>query len=174
MRQGSRWNAVPVFVAAVMLVGCSNDMSDLESFIAETNKRPGGRIEPLPEIKEHQPFAYDAFDLRSPFVPERQQSPSGPAGGGLRPDSARTREYLEQFPLDTLKMVGTLIKDGQLYGLLQTRDTLVHRVTTGNYVGQSDGKIISIDDSEIQVVEIIPDGIGGYMERPATISLGEQ
>jgi type IV pilus assembly protein PilP len=174
MRPGSIWTAITALVPAMMLVGCSNDMSDLESFIAETNKRPGGRIEPLPEIKEHEPFAYDAYDLRSPFVPERPQTSSGPAGGGLRPDSSRPREYLEQFPLDTLKMVGTLSKDGQLYGLLQTRDTLVHRVTPGNYVGQSDGKIISIDDSEIQVVEIIPDGIGGYMERPATISLGEQ
>ena len=173
MRQRQTLIAILGLVAPLVLAGCSNDMSDLEGYIAETNARPGGRIEPLPEIKEHQPFAYEAYDLRSPFVPQRAQK-KGPAGGGLRPDSARPREFLEQFPLDTLEMVGTLSKDGQFYGLVQTADTLVHRVTEGNYVGQSDGKIISIDDSEIQVVEIIPDGIGGYMERPATISLGEQ
>jgi len=160
---------------ATLLAGCSNNMSDLEAYIAEINARPGGRIEPLPEIKEHEPFAYEAYDLRSPFVPERTAATTaGSRAGGLRPDSARTREYLEQFPLDTLNMVGTLTKDGQLFGLLQTTDTLVHRVSMGNYVGQNDGKIISIDDSEIRVVEIIPDGIGGYMERPATISLGEK
>jgi type IV pilus assembly protein PilP len=168
-------SALTMVSAAMLLAGCSNNMSDLEAYIAEINARPGGRIEPLPEIKEHVPFAYEAYDLRSPFVPERRAAAAtGPGAGGLRPDSARTREYLEQFPLDTLNMVGTLTKDGQLFGLLQTTDTLVHRVSMGNYVGQNDGKIIAIDDSEIRVVEIIPDGIGGYMERPATISLGEK
>ena len=70
-------------------------------------------------------------------------------------------------------MVGTLTQDGVFYGLLQTNDTLVHRVVVGNYVGQNDGRIVAIDETEIRVVEIIPDGIGGYMERAATIGLGE-
>jgi type IV pilus assembly protein PilP len=99
----------------------------------------------------------------------------GADGGdpGLRPDARRAREYLEQFPLDTLEMVGTLTIEGGYYGLVQTMDNLVHRVQVGNYIGQNDGRIVAIDDTEIRVVEIVPDGIGGYMERSATIGLGE-
>jgi type IV pilus assembly protein PilP len=85
----------------------------------------------------------------------------------------RKREYLEGFPLDTFRMVGTLFKDGQLYGLVQTSDKLIHRVVVGNYVGQNDGRIISITESAIQLLEIVPDGLGGYTERAATIGLGE-
>jgi len=173
----SRWKnlGLGVVVCSVALTaGCSRDMSDLDGYIADVNARPGGRIEPLPVIEPHESFAYDGYEERSPFVPER---PTGGAADDsrslLRPDSARPREFLEQFPLDTLSMVGTLVQEDVLYGLLQTTDTLVHRVRGGNYVGQNDGRIISIDDSEIRVVEIVPDGIGGYMERPAAISLGE-
>ena len=160
--------------AVAMTAGCSRDMSDLERYIADVNARPGGRIEPLPVIEPHESFAYEAYEERSPFVPERPTGDGPDASRSLlRPDSARPREYLEQFPLDTLSMVGTLVQDGVLFGLVQTTDTLVHRVRQGNYIGQNDGRIVSIDDSVVRVVEIVPDGIGGYMERPAAISLGE-
>jgi type IV pilus assembly protein PilP len=89
----------------------------------------------------------------------------------VRPDSKRNREFLEQFSLDTLAMVGTLKLQGRSYGLVQTRDGLVHRVLPGQYMGQNDGKITSITDSKISLVEIVPDGMGGYMERPAAIGL---
>ena len=91
----------------------------------------------------------------------------------MRPDSKRNREFLEQFPLDTLKMVGTLKLNGQMYGLVQTKDGLVHRVNDGNYMGQADGKVIEITPSKINVVEIVPDGLGGYMERRASLGLNE-
>ena len=80
---------------------------------------------------------------------------------------------LEQFPLDTLKMVGTLKLAGRMYGLVQTKDGLVHRVSTGNYMGQADGKVTDVAASKITLVEIIPDGLGGYMERPAALALNE-
>jgi type IV pilus assembly protein PilP len=156
------------------LAGCGQDMSDLEAYIAEVNARPGGRIEPLPVIEPYESFTYDAYDMRSPFTPDQPMAQAGGSGAdGVRPDSRRAREYLEQFPLDTLEMVGTLTFEGDYYGLVQTTDNLVHRVRVGNYVGQNDGRIVAIDDTEIRVVEIIPDGIGGYMERSATIGLGE-
>lgn len=160
-------------LATGALSACGRDMSDLEAYIAEVNARPGGRIEPLPVIRPYEPFAYDAYNLRSPFQPDKPLAKPGAAGGGLRPDSSRPREFLEQFPLDTMEMVGTLTLSGEYYGLLQTADNLVHRVQVGNYVGQNDGRIVAIDDAEIRVVEIVPDGIGGYIERPATLGLGE-
>lgn len=155
------------------LAGCSGDMSDLDSYIAEVNARPGGRIEPLPVVRPYESFAYEAYDMRSPFVPDTPLGPASADDSRIRPDSRRTREYLEQFPLDTLGMVGTLTHEEKYFGLLQAADALVHRVQVGNYVGQNDGRIVAIDETEIRVVEIIPDGIGGYMERSATIGLGE-
>jgi type IV pilus assembly protein PilP len=148
------------------LSACSSEQDDLEEWIAEVKKRPGGRIEPLPEVKPYETFAYSAADLRSPFS---IMSPAGPTG--VRPDSKRNREFLEQFSLDTLSMVGTLKLEGRAYGLVQTKDGLVHRVLPGQYMGQNDGKIVSITDSKISLVEIVPDGMGGYMERPAAIGL---
>ena len=97
----------------------------------------------------------------------------GSAAGGTRPDPDRSREYLESFPLDTLGMVGTLYIGETMYGLVQTADGLIHRVVPGNYMGQNDGRILDITDSEIVLVEIISDGIGGYIERDAAISLSD-
>jgi type IV pilus assembly protein PilP len=161
-----------VIGAAVSLAGCSRSMSDLDQYIAEVNARPGGPIEPLPEIKTYEVVAYERGDARSPFVPDLPAAGRA-ADDGVRPDADRKREFLEGFPLDTLRMVGTLYQDGQLFGLVQTSDRLIHRVVVGNYLGQNDGRIISITDSSIQLVEIIPDGLGGYTERAASIGLGE-
>jgi type IV pilus assembly protein PilP len=109
--------------------------------------------------------------MRSPFLPSSPGSGSGLAG--VRPDQKRNREFLEQFSLDTLKMVGTLKLEGRVFGLVRTKDGLVHRVTVGNYLGQADGKITDITPSKISLVEIVPDGLGGYMERPAGLALNE-
>jgi type IV pilus assembly protein PilP len=172
MNRSRKGIVIALAMLTALAAGCGRDMSDLEAYIAEVNARPGGRIEPLPVIRPYESFTYDAYDLRPPFTPD-QPIEQGRENDGLRPDSRRPREFLEQFPLDTLGMVGTLTQEGVYYGLLQTNDTLVHRVTVGNYVGQNDGRIVAIDETEIRVVEIIPDGIGGYMERAATIGLGE-
>ncbi len=152
---------------AAAMSGCSSEQELLEQWIAEVKQRPGGRIEPLPEVKPYETFVYNAVEQRSPFS---IASPAGP-GSGIRPDSKRNREFLEQFSLDTLSMVGTLRLGDRSFGLIQTKDGLVHRVLPGQYMGQNDGKIVSISDSKISLVEIVPDGMGGYMERPAAIGL---
>lgn len=171
--KGPSRNLIVLLAAGVMLAatGCTRGMSDLETYIAEVKARPGGRIEPLPEITTHETFAYDVGDVRSPFVPDSPAASS--ADSGVRPDADRRREFLEGFPLDTLRMVGTLNLGGQLYGLVQASDGLIHRVVVGNYMGQNDGRIISVTDSALQLLEIIPDGLGGYTERAASIGLGE-
>jgi type IV pilus assembly protein PilP len=158
-------------VGYAALTGCSSADSDLARFIDDTKKEPGGRVEPLPEIKPYETFVYTAADMRSPFLPS---SPGSGAGyGGIRPDSKRNREFLEQFSLDTLKMVGTLRLGGQMYGLVQTKDGLVHRVSAGNHLGQAEGKITEITPAKISLIEIVPDSLGGYMERPAALALNE-
>jgi len=158
-------------VAYLTLTACSSADEDLARFIDDTKKEPGGRVEPLPEVKPYETFAYSAAEMRSPFLPS---SPSAGAGmAGLRPDAKRNREFLEQFSLDTLKMVGTLRLGGRMYGLVKTKDGLVHRVSIGNYLGQADGKITDVTPAKISLIEIVPDGLGGYMERPAGLALNE-
>lgn len=153
------------------LAACSDDIDDLRKHIAEVKARPGERIEPLPQIKPYEAFVYKASTMRSPFV---QSAPvRSDVANAVRPDSKRPREFLEQFSLDTLKMVGTLQLLGKDYGLVQGKDGLVHRVLPGNHMGQNDGRITSITNNKISLVEIIPDGLGGYIERPAALALNE-
>ena len=157
-----------VSLAACVTAGCSGGQSDLKKWIAETKKRPGGRIQPIPEVKPYETFVYSANTMRSPFQP---LSPNFANGAGVRPSVRRNREFLEGFSLDTLKMVGTFKVGRNFYGLVQSKDGLVHKVQPGNYIGQNDGKVTEITGSKISVVEIIPDGLGGYIERPASLAL---
>ena len=162
------------FVAVAVLAtatGCSDDTDKLRAQIAEIKARPGGRIDPLPEVKPYETFAYPASDERSPFEPGMPASATGP--NAVRPDSSRPREFLEQFSLDTLRMVGTLKLQGRIYGLVQTKDGLVHRVLPGNHLGQSDGRITAIDEGKISLIEIVPDGMGGFIQRPAALGLSD-
>jgi len=150
------------------LAACSSADDELDRFIEDTKKQPGGRVQPLPEVKPYETFVYADMDKRSPFLPS---VPGSGETGGLRPDSKRNREFLEQFSLDTLKMVGTLHLGNTTYGLVQSKDKLVHRVVIGNYIGQADGHITDITPSKITLTEIVPDGLGGYIERQAALGL---
>ena len=152
---------------ALALSGCSDGLGDLRTEIEKAKQRPGGRIKPLPEVKPYVSHEYQMADRRSPFL----QSLAGENPSGPRPDVQRPREHLEQFPLDTLKMVGTLKLGGGNYGLVQTRDGLIHRVLPGNHLGQNDGRVMSVSEARITLIEIIPDGLGGYLERPASLAL---
>lgn len=174
MKAAGHLRVLALLAASLGLGGCAGDMDDLDQYINSVKARPGGRIEPLPEITPYEGFAYvaDREGFRSPFVPDTPQAAGGP-NSTTRPDRDRSREFLEQFPLDTLAMVGTLEMADTTYGLVQTQDGLIHRVLPGNYMGQNDGRIIAITDSEIQLVEIISDGIGGYLERDAAVSLSD-
>ena len=163
--------SITMLACLAALAGCSSDMEELQQKVADIKQRPGERIEPLPEIKPYESFTYAASTLRSPFIP------SAPARNdvtnAVRPDVKRPREFLEQFPIDTMTMVGTLQLQGRTYGLVQGKDGLVHRVLPGSYMGQNDGRVLSITPTKISLIEIIPDGVGGYIERPAALALNE-
>lgn len=165
-----RWLAVAAVVAGISACGRGTD--ELQAYIDEVKARPGGRIEPLPEIRPAPSFVYEAGNRRSPFMPDTpQQRVSNDPNAVQGPDPNRPREFLEQFPLDTLRMVGTLRGRTGSFGLVQTADGLVHRVAVGNHLGQNYGRISAISESGIQLVEVIPDGLGGFIERPAGIGL---
>jgi type IV pilus assembly protein PilP len=170
----SRALAMLMAGSLLLLSGCESGDSELREFVERTRREPGGNVAPLPEVKPYEAFAYAARTLRSPFLPG---VPGGVGGGtgspNLRPDVKRNREILEQYSLDQLRMVGTLAVSGKVFGLVKVKEGLVYRVVPGNFVGQSDGKIIDITASKISLTEIVPDGLGGYMERPAALALSE-
>jgi len=168
----TRWLAAVVIAATLSACNSAND--DLRAYIDDIKTRPGGRIEPLPPVEPAPTYVYQPGGRRSPFVPpETLRRVSNDPNSVEGPDQNRPREYLEQYSLDTLRMVGTLADRRASFGLIQTTDGLVHRVAVGNHMGQNYGRIVAISDSEIQLVEIISDGLGGYLERPAAIALAD-
>lgn len=172
LHKGVHWLAVAA--AAFAVAACGRDASELQAYIDAVKARPGGRIEPLPEIQPAPSFAYEAGDRRSPFLPDTpQRSVSNDPNAIEGPDPNRPREELEKFPLDTLRMVGTLSGRSGTFALVQDSSGLVWKVTVGNHMGQNYGRIQSITDAEIQLVEIISDGLGGYIERPASVGLSD-
>src|SRR5690606_22899096 len=163
-------------VLALTLVGCSSnsDTADLHKFMEDTQNRPRGRIEPIPVFKPYEFFSYSAAGMRSPFelpvLHDVEMVVS--TGNNISPDADRPREHLEQFSLGALKMVGTIKgADGVLWVLIKDGDGGVIRVREGNYMGQNHGRIVSVNEQRINLIEIAPDGKGGWLERPFTMAL---
>lgn len=162
-----------VALSGLLLTACGHDMSDLEREVERIKARPAGEIEPLPEVEPYETFEYSAHDLRSPFTPGRAEEPEDTKGEGPRPDPDRPREPLEGFSLDSLDMVGTFELGGERWGLVRDPDGLIHRVQPGNYMGRNYGRIVEVSESRIRLVELVPDGSGGWMERDASMTLEE-
>lgn len=159
------------------LGGCSmSSTSDLESYVREVKARQHPRVEPLPEFVPYETFVYRAQDFRDPFTPpapEPMDTVANVIDNGIHPEVGRRREPLESFPLDGLRMVGTLDRQEENWGLVRDSDGAIHRVQPGNYVGQNHGRITGISEFKINITEIVPDGLGGWIERPASLALSE-
>ena len=166
-------NRTVLCLSLLALSGCSQDISDLQTFIAQTKSSHVGSVKPIPQFKPYESFSYSAAELRDPFVATVDlEEDSTTKTSLLNPDSTRPRQPLEVFPLDTLSMVGTLEQNSQQWGLVKDPQNIVHRVQIGHYMGQNEGRIVEINESAIHLVEIVPDGIGGYIERDASIAIG--
>lgn len=170
---------IPLLLCAgiVALTGCARgvtstpgDAPNLEQWVAEVRARPAPPLEPLPVMQQFETFEYAAQGLRDPF--SRAFTDEG--GSGPRPDAARRKHPLEAFPLDSLDMVGTLGKGAGLVALVMAPDKVTYRVRPGVYMGQSDGRVTAIYEDRIELVELVPDGAGGWLERPATVALDDQ
>ena len=159
----------------LLVAGCSPDMSDLEEYAREVKSRTSKNIEPIPQPKPYEPFTYEPGDRRDPFLAilQSRDATLAAAGGAgaIRPDVDRPKEPLEEFPLDALRMVGTITMQQRAFALIRAPDAVVHRVSVGDHLGQNYGKITGISETEVVLMEIIPDGLGGYIQRPASVAL---
>ncbi|MEQ1440525.1 pilus assembly protein PilP [Fontimonas sp. SYSU GA230001] len=165
--------AIAVAATALLLAGCSGDMSDLEQYVAEVKARKSTKIEPIPQIKQYEAFAYVPGGRRDPFIEvrpaERETAASGP-----KPDLNRNREPLEEFPLDALRMLGTISTPEGVFALIRAPDNVIHRVTLKNYMGQNYGQIVAISGTEVRLQELVPDGFGGWTQRGAILALSDR
>ena len=156
----------------LIVAGCGGDShQDLRAWMAEQGKGAKGKLDPLPQVKPYEPFAYNAFDLPDPFKPRKIEPVK--SGGSLAPDLTRRKEPLEAYPLESLQMVGTLQKGKSTYALVRTTEKDVYQVKTGNYMGQNFGVIVGITDSEIKLKELVQDGTGDWTERSSTLQLAD-
>jgi type IV pilus assembly protein PilP len=175
-KQILRWCCIATLTGS--LAACSSDpTADLEVYVEEVKSKQTSRIEPLPEFKPYESFAYQANDLRDPFTEPTFSHPQAAAAqvtnNGIKPDFERPAEPLEEFPLDSLRMVGTLEQNNENWALINDTDGTIHRVQPGNYAGQNHGKITRVTEFEVELTEIVPDGIGGWIERQASIAISE-
>lgn len=164
-----------------LLTACSQDsgFSDLDKFMADTRAKPRGHVEPLPEFKAYEAFSYSAADRRAPFEPpvdvQLTMVDQQPVSD-VEPDLDRPREVLENFDIKELIMVGTLQgTSGNLFALIEDNAGGIHRVRAGNYMGKNYGRIVGVGETRIELIEIVPNGRGGWVERPRSLTLtGEE
>ncbi len=163
-----------IITSLLVLSGCvSNDMSDLQAYVKKTKATYKGKVEALPEFITTPPYAYNAQDIRDPFKPVVDiEVFSGPYRGP-RPDENRPREPLEDFSLDSLRMVGTLAQKESEWILIKDPGGLLHRVSIGHHIGKNYGKVIAINEEKVLLMELISDRNGGWEERESSIALSE-
>lgn len=165
---------VVLLAAAGLLAGCSRDMSDLQGYVAEVKARKSNQIDPIPQMKQYEAFAYVGQDRRDPFVTApNQRERGGPGDAALRPDVNRNKEPLEEFPLDALRLVGIVTFGTKTYAMVKAPDSVIHRVSVGDHMGQNYGRINKVAEAEVTLTEIIPDGFGGFIERAAALAATE-
>ena len=167
--------AATCFMLALSACGRSitstpGDAPNLEKWTADVRARPAPPLDPLPVMQQFETFEYTAQTMRDPFSDAWSNADSG----GLRPDPNRRKATREQYPLDSLDMVGTIGGGGNLSALVMAPDKVTYRVRPGAYLGQSDGRITGVHEDRIELVELVPDGAGGWLERPASIALEDQ
>lgn len=168
---------VLALAALCALAACGGEQyGDLKQELAQLTKDLRGKVDPLPQVKPYEPVPYKAFDEVDPFKPARIEvvaTGAAMAGAsGIKPDLNRPKEPLEAFPVESLRMVGTLQQDKQVYGLVRAGANLF-RVKKGNYMGLNFGVITGIDENEIKLKELVQDGGGDWVERISSLQLVE-
>lgn len=162
--------------SVLLLTGCNNSLADLDDYFVTNREKVPAPISPIPEVKPYLRYVYpkhekDPFDI-SMLAPEA--GPRRIIDNGIELDTTRVPEFLEGFPLDSLRMVGTVKKDDVLWALIRIPDGAVQSVKSGNYMGQNYGEILSISDANIDMKETVSNGLGGYKERETSIALTQE
>ena len=162
-------------LAGILLVGCGGDeFEDLRDFVKNAGADMRGKIEPPPNVKMYEPFAYtNDTNLADPFKPRKPIVNASGKRGENEPDMNRPKEALEEFPLESLKMVGYVYKGKTAYAVVRGPDKKLYNVKVGNYIGMNFGLIKKITDTEIEIKEEVQDSTGDWSERISSLQLLE-
>ena len=177
----SRKTPIAIACVAVLLAACgSSDQDDLQAWMAEQRTITKPHVQPIPEPKKFAPQAYTQEGSTDPFSNQKltqalkSESAQSTSNAGLvAPELSRRKEPLESYPLDSMQMVGSLIKEGLPVALLRV-DNLIYQVRPGNYLGQNYGKILKVGETDVVLREIVQDAAGEWIERTATLQLQER
>ena len=170
------------YVAVVlMLAGCgASSQDELRQWMLEQKSQTKPKVAPISEPKQFKPESYSQVTVIEPFSNQkltqalkRESTQTAASGALIAPELARRKDALESFPLDTMALVGSLIKAGQPVALLKV-DNLLYQVRPGNYLGQNYGRVLKITETEVSLREIVQDAAGEWIERTATLQLQER
>ncbi len=176
-RSGHGWQGLLGMVLVLFLSACSNEgLSDLEQFVNDARMKKG-KVEPLPEFKPAETYVYNVAKLRDPFETWKSEVKANKAVNkmisGIRPNVNRSKEILENYPLDTLRLIGSLEYQGERWGLVKAPDGIIYRVKPNNHLGQNYGKVMQVTENKLVLTEIVPDGLGGWEKRQTTLSVNK-
>lgn len=146
-------------------------MDDLQRFVQNAHKDRKPKVEPLPQIRPHDTFAYTASQLTDPFSRSNLNRLPPATGKGNAPDMTRRKEPLEQYPLDSLRMVGTLSQGETSWAVIRAPDGTVHRAQEGNYLGQNYGQIMQVNPNKLLITELVRGGNQNWIERASSIAI---
>ena len=170
---------VASMIGAVLLTGCSSSEDDLQQWMTDQRAQTRPSVTPISEPKQFTPQAYTQAGATDPFSNQklaqalRSEAVQASSNAALiTPELARRKEPLEAVPLDNMKMVGSLIREGAPVALVRV-DNLLYQVRAGNYLGQNYGRIIKVTETEVTLREIVQDAVGEWIERAASLQLQE-
>lgn len=168
--------AKSIFLASLLLAGCGGEeFQDLRDFVKNAGADMRGKVEPPPEIKPYEPFTYDNdANLPDPFKPRKPDARNASHGGMNQPNLNRPKEELEDFPLESLKMVGYLApQKGPAQAVIKSAEGKIYRVKVGNYIGLNFGQVTSVTETEVKIKEMVQDSVGDWSERETSLTLAE-
>lgn len=171
------WTLSAAIALLGSLSGCGDgEEQEVRQWMEDVRRQTPVTVQKVSEPKKFTPFVYERKDEIDPFSPIKLSAAlaklDAKSNSALKPDLDRRKEPLEEFPLDAIKMVGTLQRPGLSYALLQV-DKSVFQAKVGNYIGQNFGMVTKITDTEVELREIVRDAAGDWVERKAKLELQE-
>lgn len=166
---------IHLVLVSILLAGCGGEeFQDLRDFVKNSGADMRGKIPPPPEVKPYEPFVYNNdANLPDPFKPRKPDLRSAGRSGTNQPNFDRPKEALEEFPLESLKMVGYLYQNKVGFAVIRATDGKLHRIKAGNYIGLNFGLVKEVKDTEVVIKEMVQDSAGDWSERISSLQLLE-
>lgn len=164
-----------ILASLLLLTACGGEeFQDLRDFVKNAGADMRGKVEPPPDIKPYEPFSYDnEANLPDPFKPRKPDARNANRSGQNQPNLNRPKEELEDFPLESLKMVGFLLQKGVGHAVVRSSEGKIYRIKAGNYIGLNFGQVISVTENEAKIKEMVQDSVGDWSERESSLLLAE-